>query len=55
MPVPLAALCSLRVIDLVFLMGFICFFLFLSSDFVSCLYPSVLSLCVGVHWSSVVM
>lgn len=39
----------------IFLMGFLCFFLFLSSDFVSCLYPSVLSLCLGVHWSSVVM
>lgn len=55
MAVPLAASRSLSVIYLLYFMGFFALFLFLSSDLTSCLCPSVLSLCLGVHWFSVVM
>lgn len=44
-----------RYISTLFYGGFFALFLFLSSDLTSCLCPSVLSVCLGVHWFSVVM
>lgn len=58
MPIPLAASCSLSVIYLLCVMGFLLFYLFIYFSvaiFMSCLCPFVLSVCLGVHWSSVVM